>query len=105
MAHPLVVHCKKEKFDVYIGRKHKDFPEGSKWANPFYLEEEDRDKILAAYANYLYNNEELLSQIHELKGKVLGCWCGRNKKCHGDILAELANDESLWSKEDKKEIE
>ena len=31
-----------------------------------------------------------MSHIHELKGKVLGCWCAP-QACHGDTLAELAN--------------
>ncbi|MGA9841048.1 MAG: DUF4326 domain-containing protein [Nitrososphaeraceae archaeon] len=35
-------------------------------------------------------NKELMNQLPELKGKVLGCWCAP-LPCHGDTLAELAN--------------
>ena len=27
--------------------------------------------------------------IDEIKGKVLGCFCKNNEKCHADILIEL----------------
>jgi hypothetical protein len=33
----------------------------------------------------------LLHDLHELKGKILGCWCSP-KSCHGDVLSELANN-------------
>ena len=42
------------------------------------------------YEEYLLNSPELLKDLHELQGKVLGCWC-HPKKCHGDILAKYAN--------------
>lgn len=31
-----------------------------------------------------------MKDLHELKGKVLGCWCAPNS-CHGDVLTELAD--------------
>jgi hypothetical protein len=34
---------------------------------------------------------ELLAQIPELKDKVLGSYC-KPKPCHGDTLAELADN-------------
>lgn len=42
------------------------------------------------YRAWLLEQDELLADLHELKGKVLGCWCAP-KQCHGDVLAELAN--------------
>jgi len=36
----------------------------------------------------------LLDQLDNLQGKVLGCHC-KPLACHGDILAELANNRSL----------
>ena len=84
MSHPLVVHCKKSPYDVYCGRP-------SKWGNPFPLPDESkRDEILETYTNWLFSQDELLKQIPELKGKVLGCWCAP-RTCHCDVLAELAN--------------
>jgi hypothetical protein len=90
-----VVHFKKEHFDIYIGR----LPNGkyNKWAYPkelreSFLEGTPRKTIVDAYENYLINNEELMNSLHELKDKVLGCWCkdegGKGKSCHGDILVK-----------------
>lgn len=86
-----VVHCKKEKYDVYIGRP-------SKWGNPFSHKEGTRAKFKVAtreeavlkYKEWILTQEHLIKSLHELKGKILGCWC-KPKMCHGDILAELAD--------------
>jgi hypothetical protein len=60
-----VVHCRKAKYDVYIGRP-------SKWGNPFKLAKEDDRKVaLARYRSWLLQQEELLEQLHELQGKSL----------------------------------
>lgn len=87
------VHCKKEAFDIYIGRP-------SKWGNPFshkagtlamYIVN-SREEAIAAYREWITKGEGqyLLADLHELKGKTLGCWC-KPLSCHGDILSELAN--------------
>lgn len=76
-----VVHCKKEKYDVYIGRP-------SKWGNPYEIGKDGtRSEVIDKYRKYLRNNQELLGQLGELKGKTLGCWCFPNQ-CHGDVLIE-----------------
>lgn len=88
-----VVHCKKEKYDVYIGRP-------SDWGNPFshqkgtmaQFQVATRDEAVDKFKEWLLGNEELLARIGELKGKVLGCWCAP-QRCHGDVLAELANSD------------
>lgn len=79
-----VVHCKKAKHDVYIGR-------GGIWGNPF-MEGRDgsRAEVIEKYRAYLLANPMLMSKLPSLKGKVLGCWCSP-KPCHGDVLVELAN--------------
>lgn len=78
-----VVHCKREKFDVYIGRP-------SKWGNPFQIGRDGtRDEVIAKYRAWVVHQPELMAALPELRGKVLGCWCSP-EKCHGDILAELA---------------
>lgn len=81
-----VVHCKREPFDVYIGRP-------GKWGNPFTLTVEgDRATVIAKYRGWLALEMELgRLDPHELRGKVLGCWCAP-KACHGDVLLELANE-------------
>ena len=77
-----VVHCKKEPYDVYIGR-------GSKWGNPFKIGEHGtREEVIMYYRAHLLDCPEKLNLLHELKGKTLGCWCAP-KACHGDVLAEF----------------
>jgi hypothetical protein len=93
----LVVHCKKDKHDVYIGRP-------SKWGNPFSHKEgtlarykvKTQEEAALSYRNWILNGDGryLLKFLPELRGKVLGCWCSPNP-CHGHILALLANDETM----------
>lgn len=79
-----VVHCKQEKFDVYIGRP-------SKWGNPFTIGKDgNRAKVIEKYADWIGGRLKLLADLPELEGKVLGCWC-KPLACHGDVLLELMN--------------
>lgn len=74
--------------DIYIGRRVDrggwNLPT-SKWHNPY----RDRDRGVACekFKHYLYHGKgkALLNYLHELEGKVLGCWCG-DGLCHGNIL-------------------
>ena len=94
-----VVHCKKDDYDVYIGR-------GSKWGNPFTHKDgttalykvESRKKAIDAYREWITNGEgqHLLDDLDELKGKILGCWC-KPKSCHGDVLVELIENQKYVS--------
>ena len=81
-----VVNIKNTKnYDVYIGR-------GSKWGNPFKMQnnsQKERDRVCQEYERYYYSSG-LDKHIHELKGKILGCYC-KPLRCHGDFLAEQAN--------------
>lgn len=86
-----VVHCKKEKFDVYIGRP-------SKYGNP-YSHKDDTiaefkvdtiDDAIKKFEEYLLGNKQLMDSLFELKYKTLGCWCN-NKKCHGYILKKYVD--------------
>lgn len=88
-----VVHFKKEPYDVYIGRP-------SKWGNPFSHQEwsavapafivRTRLEAIEKYREWIQEQPELMAALYELKGKTLGCWC-KPKPCHGDVLAELAD--------------
>lgn len=86
-----VVHIKKEPYDVYIGRP-------SKWGNPYSHKQgtlakfkvDSVDQAVEMFEKYITEGEgvHLLKDLHELKGKVLGCWC-KPGKCHGDVLLKL----------------
>ena len=77
----LVVHCKKDKYDVYIGRP-------SKWGNPFVIGKDGtREDVVSKYKEWV---QEQALDFKELKGKTLGCWCSPHA-CHGDVLVEFAN--------------
>lgn len=92
-----VVHCKKEPFDVYIGRP-------SIWGNPFSHKNgtlakykvATREEAISRYKDWILNGEGkyLLKHLPELKGKVLGCWCSP-LPCHGNILIELVNESNI----------
>ena len=80
-----VVHCKREAYDVYIGRP-------SKWGNPFVIGRDGpRERVIAKYRQWLTSQTALMAALPELRGKTLGCWCAPHP-CHGDVLAELANE-------------
>lgn len=86
-----VVNLNKEPYDICIGRP-------SKWGNPFSHKDgtlaefkvSTRKEAVEKYEQYLLNSPELMADLHELKGKTLGCWC-KPKSCHGDILVKYAN--------------
>lgn len=86
-----VVHCKREPYDVYIGRP-------SKWGNPFAVKAGTLaafrvatvDEALARYEAWLRDQPALMASLVELRGKTLGCWC-KPGLCHGDVLARLAD--------------
>lgn len=93
-----VVHCKKEPYDVYIGRP-------SMWGNPYSHKEGTSAKYkvatveeaISAYRKWLmnryYNGEITTEQLASLYGKRLGCWCAPGP-CHGDVLKDAAE----WAK-------
>ena len=85
-----VVHCKKESYDVYIGR-------GSKWGNPFIIGRNGtREEVISKCKVHVLNRPDLIYDLQELVGKTLGCWC-KPKACHGDILVQMIEDE-IWLK-------
>ena len=84
MAGTSVVHCRRSLYDVYIGRP-------SKWGNPFTIGSDGtRENVIRLYEEYVKSKPDLMGALHELRGKVLGCWCSP-KACHGDVLARLAD--------------
>lgn len=85
-----VVYCKKESYDVYIGRP-------SKWGNPFKIGRDGtREEVISKYEAYVMSRPDLIEALEELQGKTLGCWC-KPQACHGDILKVMVEDE-IWLK-------
>lgn len=88
-----VVHCKKEQYDVYIGRP-------SRWGNPFSEKSqtlaefrvESREDAIAMYETWIRTQPDLMADLHTLRGKVLGCWCKPKNPCHGDVLVRLIDE-------------
>lgn len=81
-----VVNVRDEKCDVHICRP-------SKWGNPFYIGADGtRAQVIARYRAYITTRPDMMKQLHELKGKRLGCYC-KPLPCHGDVLTELADNE------------
>lgn len=91
-----VVHCKKSKYDVYIGRP-------SKWGNPFEIGiDGTREEVIEKFRTWVQKQPQLLKDLAELQGRVLGCWCAP-KACHGHVLAELA-DQIVGEKDEMERI-
>ena len=80
--------------DVYIGRACYrggwKLPQ-SIWHNPFSVNKFGREKSIELYRQYILETPGLMSQLHTLQGKTLGCWC-KPLACHGDVLVELVGD-------------
>lgn len=80
---------------VYIGRNMTHYVPGavgSKWANPFKVDKHGtREECLIKYENYVRSRSDLIDNIGELDGKVLGCWC-HPEGCHGHVLVKLVNE-------------
>lgn len=83
-----------DKYDVYIGRP-------SEWGNPFSHKTGTKAEFVVAsrelaveeYKKWLLSQPKLMEKVkQELKGKILGCWCAP-LACHGDVLAEIANED------------
>jgi hypothetical protein len=99
-----VVHCKKEPFDIYVGRQ----DHGCHFGNAFAHKKSKYEVVVVATVEeaVLFCKQWLegtawqhiepirrrwiLDNLHSLKGRTLGCFC-KPGPCHGDVLAELAD--------------
>ena len=84
-----VVNKRHNRYDVYIGR-------GGPWGNQFEIGRDGtRAKVIAKYRAWITSDDRvafaLRNNLHMLQGKVLGCFCAP-LPCHGDVLAELADE-------------
>jgi hypothetical protein len=89
-----VVHCKKEPYDVYVGRP-------SKFGNPFSHKDgtlaqfkvATREEAIKKFEEWFMTQPELIvAAKKELKNKVLSCWC-HPLACHADVLIRIANED------------
>lgn len=93
-----VVHCKRELYDVYIGRP-------TIYGNPFSHQAGSaasvrvRNRKEAIQKHMVWIRGEIvlkgvtpptMEQILMLSGKTLGCWC-RPRSCHGDNYAYICD--------------
>lgn len=89
------VHHRKEPFDIMGDRS-------TKWGSPFSYKKNSkasfkvntRKESIDCHKEWILHGEGqyLLKDLHELKGKVIGCWCNKNQTCHLDIIVELVNN-------------
>lgn len=90
-----VVHCKRESYDVYIGRP-------SVFGNPFsHLERclaqfrcSSREEAVSKYDEWVRDQPHIMTALTGIAGKTLGCWCAP-KLCHGDILIKICREKGL----------
>lgn len=77
-----------ERAGLYVNVDRK-----TRWGNPHKLHDQDddaeRDRVCDTYAEHVAGRPDLLADVHQLAGKVLGCWCSP-RRCHGHELARLA---------------
>lgn len=101
-----VVHCKREKYDVYIGRR---YDTTCHYGNPFKVGEDcSRGECVEMFEDWLlglkYQDVEpdrrlwILAHIENLRDKVLGCWCKINgdESCHGDVYVKLLHGDIIF---------
>lgn len=93
-----VVHCKRDPFDIYIGRRKDGL---GIWGNPFRIGDYHEGKLitrelsLELYEIYirdkLNKDRKLRDLLVSMINSRLGCWCAP-KACHGDILKKLCQE-------------
>ena len=90
-SQPAVVHCKREPYDVYIGRPMRGYRDEG-WGNSFKIGRDgNREQVIAKHRDRVMERPDLQALVRrELRGKILACWCAP-LPCHGDVLLEIAN--------------
>ena len=92
---------------VYVGRQNAWVAgaKRSKWANPFSVKKYGLIESLRLYRIHVANGE-LLTNIKELEGMKLGCWCVNDDclslstdvvQCHAQVLVLLLRETSSQS--------
>jgi len=74
----------------------------TRWGNPFRAGEQDAAHCVAMFRDWLVHGlpqrpdldakrARILTDLHQLRGKCLACWCKLDEPCHADVLLDLAN--------------
>lgn len=94
-----VVHCKRNTYDIYIGRP-------SILGNPFSHVDTafaefrvvTRAEAISKFRTYaverMRNDDTFRVAMLACRGRVLGCWCAP-KACHGHAILEIV-EEMEW---------
>ena len=69
---------------VYVGRP-------TCWGNPFCSPSMTAKQKMKSYESWIRTMPILLSDIQQLAGKNLACWCKPGEPCHADVILRLAN--------------
>jgi hypothetical protein len=83
-----VVRLRVERCDMKIDRS-------TPWGNPFVIGKHgDRHEVIERFRMWALTSADpeavwIREHVHELRGKVLGCWCAP-LDCHGFVLLEMA---------------
>ena len=89
-----------QPYDVYIAGKvqndHWQLP-WSEWANPYY----NKHDALELYAEHVRRRISLWHKLDSLEGKLLGCWCKDETKCHGSVLIRLLDEKKTMELKSK----
>ena len=78
---------KEDENNVYIGRDVGDI-KGSRFQNPYSLNDFDRSTAVSKYKQYIISDQKLKSEVESLRGKKLGCFCWP-EECHGQVLVDI----------------
>lgn len=100
-----VVNIRHEDYDIYIGRGNDPKTgRGSKWGCPYTIIKDrptlakeivnTKEEALSKYKEYVLASPELMANLDELDGKVLGCFC-KPEPCHGDVLLSLLSQKKI----------
>ena len=85
MKKTVVVNINNESYDIFIGRP-------SIWGNPYKIGKDGtRNEVIEKYYHYIKSSNYLMSKIHRLRGRTLGCYC-KPKPCHGDVLVKILEE-------------
>jgi len=63
-----------------------------RFGNPFQTAAEFRSWLAGETDQPELNQRRqwILEHVHELRGKLLACFCSQDQDCHADVLCELA---------------